>query len=115
VEVDAYVVGFPGALTPGRDSLLRLCCQLCERTGKTSIFELEAVMVLLQYKWNAFGRPVYKTLLCVAVALALNYSLSSAYVPQLLRSPVPWQQRLGLAWQILVFINGLPLLLQVGL
>lgn len=32
-------------------SLLRLCCDLYERTGKAWLFELETVVIILQYKW----------------------------------------------------------------
>ena len=32
-------------------SLLRLCCDLYERTGKAWLFELETVAIILKYKW----------------------------------------------------------------
>lgn len=41
VPVEAFVIGFPNALQYGDNSILKLCVDLWERTGKTWIFELE--------------------------------------------------------------------------
>ena len=51
VEVEAAFLAFPDALMAGKDSLLQLFVDLYARTGKTWLFELDAVCVLLEYKW----------------------------------------------------------------
>lgn len=51
----AHIRPHPNPTPPPRagddHSLLRLCCDLYGRTGKAWLFEMEAVAVILKYKW----------------------------------------------------------------
>ncbi|EWM30632.1 wd-40 repeat protein [Nannochloropsis gaditana] len=71
---------------------------------------MEAVFLILQFKWSAFGRPIYTGLLSLSLLLAINYSLSTAYLLPLLRSRVSWRQTCGWIWQSFLLLNAAPLL-----
>jgi hypothetical protein len=47
-----------------------------------------------------FGRPIYKLCLTISLILAVSYSLSSVYGPQLLQSPDHSLCMLGYTWQV---------------
>lgn len=51
--LNVYHPSTPALLNRADDehSLLRLCCDLYERTGKAWLFELETVAIILKYKW----------------------------------------------------------------
>ena len=51
VEVQNLLLPFPCMVRAGEDSLLNLLCELYERTGKTWLFELEIVPLILDFKW----------------------------------------------------------------
>src|SRR6056297_1174570 len=59
---------------------------------------------------SAFGRPIYTGLLSLSLLLAINYSLSTAYLLPLLRSRVSWRQTCGWIWQSFLLLNAAPLL-----
>lgn len=97
---------------PGKNSLLKLFCNLYEQTSKTWLFENDAIAIIIDFKWEAFGAPIYKFYLYVNLLLAINYSLSSAYIMPLLDSKRPQDRALGILWQIFLLVNAFPLVLQ---
>lgn len=52
VEVQPVLLPFPNMLRAGEDALLALLCELYERTGKSWLFELEVVPLILDFKWS---------------------------------------------------------------
>lgn len=52
VEVQPVLLPFPNMLRAGEDALLALLCELYERTGKSWLFELELVPLILDFKWS---------------------------------------------------------------
>lgn len=64
---------------------------------------------------NAFGRPIYKFCLIVSTLLAINYSLSSAFIDPLIFSDDRSVRVLAYVWQAAIWLNGIPLLCQEGL
>jgi len=70
------------------------------------------VACILDYKWRAYGKPVYKLCLFLSLVLATSFSFSTAHVLPLLQSSKPHERYLGITWQITLILNGLPLLVQ---
>jgi hypothetical protein len=54
----------------GEDSLLQLLCELYERTGKSWLFEMEIVPLILDFKW------------CVRACIAIGLSVPIVAKPK---------------------------------
>lgn len=98
------MVAFPGALRAGEGSILRLCVDYFEITGKSGIFEMDIVAIILDYKWNSIGRPVYKFKIFLSFILAVTFTFSSIYIDDMFLSDQYKQRTWAYVWQAVLVI-----------